>query len=368
MKSLQKTISLLIILSMLFTLFAGCQSGSEDNDAEVKWNEYFYWLYSITYSYESYYSTIDWTEEMSYNDETVTLAEYMMLYADETVLSFRAVENYAEELGISLTDEELTEIEDSIMEGYDSKDEVIEALEAEFLTYDMVKYYNSMTELDTKIFESIYGEGAVQFSDEETDEYLAENEYIQGKHILLANTDDDGVELSEEEVALKLVTAEEVMALLDAYEGDDIESYFDELMETHNEDTGIESYPDGYLFAAGTMVTEFEDALDELGDYEYSEIVESDYGYHIILKLPVDIDQVPLNESYSLRYTAAYAIYYQSVAERMAEMEVIYEDKYNTLDLSEIFVETEDGVDYDSAYTYLSPSTLILTAGDGAVK
>ena len=43
---------------------------------------------------------------------------------------------------------------------------------------------------------------------------------------------------------------------------------FDQLMEQYNEDTGESSYPHGYCFTSGTMVTEFEDACKALDTYE----------------------------------------------------------------------------------------------------
>ncbi len=50
---------------------------------------------------------------------------------------------------------------------------------------------------------------------------------------------------------------------------------FDQLMEQYNEDTGESSYPHGYCFTSGTMVTEFEDACKALEPYEVSGVVES---------------------------------------------------------------------------------------------
>ena len=62
---------------------------------------------------------------------------------------------------------------------------------------------------------------------------------------------------------------------------------FDALIKEYNEDPGMESNQDGYFFTDGEMVSEFEDATKSIEPGEIT-MCKSDYGYHIIKRLPID--------------------------------------------------------------------------------
>lgn len=70
----------------------------------------------------------------------------------------------------------------------------------------------------------------------------------------------------------------------------DPQALFDQLMAEYNEDSGE---PDeGYTFGPGEMVDEFYDGTAALEEYEISDLVESQFGYHIIMRLPSKIPTV----------------------------------------------------------------------------
>ena len=80
----------------------------------------------------------------------------------------------------------------------------------------------------------------------------------------------------------KKALAEDLLSQLQA--SGDLENLFTELANTHGEDPGRESGA-GYLINPNTnFVQEFKDAAFQLKPGEISGIVESDYGYHILLR------------------------------------------------------------------------------------
>ena len=147
-----------------------------------------------------------------------------------------------------------------------------------------------------------FGEGTQGYPTDAEVKTYAEDElgYYRANHILLLTkdmtqtvTNDDGTTgyapLDDETIAQKKAKADELLQQLRA--SDDPIALFDELMNENSEDTGLAANPDGYTTSKGAMVPEFEQAALALKEGEISDVVESDYGYHIILRLPLDLDQ-----------------------------------------------------------------------------
>lgn len=184
----------------------------------------------------------------------------------------------------------MAESDQSYIDQYGSE----EAFEAEIAklgmrreTYDRVARSNYLYQ---NLYELYNTEGSALYaSDEDLAVYAAEQGYITADHILLATKDmTTGEALTDEQKAEKKALAEELVEKLNSYTGDDIASYFAELADEYSEDPGRETYPTGHTFTTGSMVQEFEDAAYALSEGEVSEVVESSFGYHILLRLPLD--------------------------------------------------------------------------------
>lgn len=335
------------------------------NGSEVYWKEYFYWLkYAISYL-DSYYGPIEWGGEMEslISGDTIKMEDSVLELANDMPQYYRVVEAYAKELGVEISDEDMQGYKDSMLEYYGGEEEIEADMELNYLTQDIAIYMSMVNDMYTKAFESLYDADGAKVTDEEVAKYAEDNGYAQAMHILFMNTDEEGTALGDAEVAEKKATAEEVLEKINDYSGDDIEEYFKELADEYNEDTGQSSYPDGYLYPAGTMVTQFEEAVNSMEDYEVSDIVESDYGYHIIMKLPINYEASPAGDTngYTLKYYAAYQLFSDLLQEMTKEVEVEYTDAYNSIDPATLFVlieveavedttvtDTADGEDSDA--------------------
>ena len=223
----------------------------------------------------------------------MSVADYVKASVLSSVKQHLVLENLASKYDVTLTAEQeaaMAESDQSYIDQYGSE----EAFEAEIAklgmrreTYDRVARSNYLYQ---DLYELYNTEGSALYaSDEDLAVYAAEQGYITADHILLATKDvTTGEALTDEQKAEKKALAEELVEKLNSYTGDDIASYFAELADQYSEDPGRESHPTGYTFTTGSMVQEFEDAAYALSEGEVSEVVESSFGYHILLRLPLD--------------------------------------------------------------------------------
>lgn len=278
------------------------------NGREVTWGEYYGWLYMNTRQIENYFSQVEiyygmsigWGDSM--DDSGTTYAQYAVQSTEDTLRQFAAIDAFAEKNEIELDettlaarlDEQKKSDTTSICGEDGTEEDLVEALGEMNLTMDD---YELMTLANIKYqenFKALYGEDSELVSDEDALSYLKENGYMSANHILIMTKDPStGEELSDSDKADKKAKADEIYNELAAItDQSELMKRFSELKEEYCEDTGKTTYPDGYTFTEGQMVTEFEDAVKALNAYELSEPVQSDYGYHIILRLPDDPDSV----------------------------------------------------------------------------
>ena len=254
-----------------------------------------YWTgYNVSYldSYMQYYTGAAFDWDYTFEDGT-SITDYVKANVLASVKQNLVLENLAEEYGAALTAEQKAAIEASdqtYIDQYGSE----EAFEAELNKLGMRRETYDRVSASNYLYQNLYQlyntEGSKLYaSDEELALYAAEKNYITADHILLTTKDTaTGEALSDEEKAEKKALAEELAEKLKNYTGDDLASYFAQLADEYSEDPGRETYPTGYTFTTGAMVPEFEAAAYALAEGAVSEIVESSFGYHILLRLPLD--------------------------------------------------------------------------------
>ena len=254
-----------------------------------------YWIgYSASYlnSYMQYYGggALDWDYVMS---DGTAMTDYVKNDVLTTVKQELVIENLAEKYGVTLTDEQKASIESeeqSFIEQYGSVEAFEEELTKLGLRRETYERITSANYLYQNLYKLYLTEGSALYaSNEDLAAYAAAQGYITADHILLTTVDTaTGEALSDEAIAEKKALAEELAEKLKNYTGDDLASYFAELADEYSEDPGRASNPTGYTFTTGSMVQEFEDAAYALDEGAVSDIVESKFGYHILLRLPLD--------------------------------------------------------------------------------
>lgn len=343
-----------------YDAYAGDTVVGTVNGEDVTWMEYFYWMnYYVQYVQQlaaAYgVSLTGW--EANEVSSTDTNAQVIQTNVEYAVIQHHVVMTKAAELGITLNDEDLASIAQVFELNADAAvgdgDGAATAEElAAFETYlteqnvdrEFFDWLTEVTLLADKIFLETYGVAGEAYPDEDVAAFVAENGLMGAKHILLLTQDmTTGEALSEDEIAAQKSLAEDLLSQLQAA-GDQTAmiELFDRLTAEYTEDTGYAAYPEGYIFGEGEMVAEFENAVKALDEnYGLSEVVESSYGYHIILRIPVAPDASLGTDGngndVSLRNYAASAAFNSDMETWMTEADAVWNEDFQTVDMAGIF-------------------------------
>lgn len=349
------------------------------NGLEFQWEEYYYWLNNCRQSVESQLGEItDWDAQNAYY-VNMTNEQVVRSLAQSDMLHYGTILSLAEEAGIAPTDEQAEdqitmEADQLFGDGDGTLSEEEQAAFEQYLAEAGVSYAFQLKLAKYMLAErALFEYQTADITDEQVIEWANEQGYMAAKHILLLTVDSQTREpLDEATIAEKAATAEYLAAELTeaknaelaaieaagdaetetdasgepidpaAAAREDFEEYFDKLMNENSEDTGLATHPEGYLFLPGEMVEEFENgvlALDE--DLGLSGVVESDYGYHIILRMPLDPAGVLGQNSYgydvTLRTFALNNIFNQSTSNAAAEAELEWAEGFDVIDLAQLF-------------------------------
>lgn len=311
------------------------------NGEDILWDEYFFAVYANISNALSYNEPLP---DLDYEImEGVTFKDYINDAIYNELITYRAVDAGASELGLSLSDTDLAEIDAQLAEMEEALGSK-EALDKYFADiFCSEKLYRRMMEtslLHGLCFDALYGEGGERLPASDLEQFAADNDFLMAKHILKFTIDPATNEpLPEGEIAQARQETEEILAKLDGYNGGGFDAFFDGLMQSESDDTGLQSNPGGYLFTAGDMVPEFEDATRALEIGGFSRIVESSFGFHIIYRIPIDYNASPSSQpNYTLRYLAALDMFDRTAMETWrGSLPVTLYDEYDNLDLSEMF-------------------------------
>lgn len=292
----------------LYAKYPADQIIGKAGSKEITWENYFQ-------VYSGYVSEIDqqlktmllyygsapeWTEVF---DETagLTFADLPAVYTENDLLQQAVIDGFAAENGIELNEQNKAAVEEQLQSdrvtycGENATEEDFEAfLQQNYFSLDGYREMLGRNYLYQQMFTDLYGENGTKLSNEEGISYLMENGYTAARHILFMTVNKEtGETLDEDSAKEKQKVAEEIAAELKAIDDEQERiKLFSKYEEEYNEDTGRVYYPDGYIYTSGTMVQEFENAVNGLEEYEVSDPVETTYGYHVIMRIPLDAEAV----------------------------------------------------------------------------
>lgn len=335
---MKKTIALLLALVLALGLLSACGAAEDAgpsvyerafakldpqevvlrvDGSDVTWREYYYWLHSIVQSIEGYFGPIgDYSETFLLDEEGRSYDGHIRYFSANSVAQYRVLESLCEKWGVTLSEENRAVQEASWEQDVNTyaggdEESFLEVLGSEFIDRELYEYLNYCAYLYVDAFDARFGENGDKCTDEQVLSYVNENGFIRVKHLLYSVLDEEDQPLTDAERAEKRAAAEAAVQQLRA--AADRDAAIDALME-QSEDPGCMVYTDGYTFGRGKMVQAFEDAAYALGEGEVSDVVETSYGYHVLLRLPIDPDAImEVDQSsgavYTLRFDAAQALF-----------------------------------------------------------
>lgn len=320
-------------------------------EREITWGEYYEWLGSYILSGENYMDSMaaygmagGWDRPYA---EGVTLGDSVVANLSDNLRAYTGIGLFAEQNGIEISDEELEakEAEDkSALLGPDATDEAWgELLTANFLTEKLyLVQAKANLELE-KLVDAKYGKNGELLSVADLQHYIEDKEYLRCNHILFLTMDMETRQpLDEETIAAKKSQAEEIAAELQSIENrEELLARFAELKTELDEDSGKVHYPDGYIFTPGTMVPAFEEATKALSAFEVSAPVLSEYGYHIIIRLPIEADTA-LDDGSTIGAAAASEIMAADLDEIVDALDFTLAEGMESVDLTKFLVEPAD--------------------------
>ncbi len=320
------------------------------NDEPVSWSDYYSWLYDIASQIEENYAVTDWNEPRAELTDVVpdtTFGSYVRKTALGYVVQIAVILQKAKEQGLELSETQRADLQatiDGYVERFGGQEKFEQLLSESYLTPDYFYRQNEAMVQINNLYAEFYGEKGEKLPEEDAVAYLKDNGYLYAKHILFKTQDDNREKLSDEVIAEKKAEAEAVLAELQQCTAEELPQRFDALMQQYNEDPGMLRFPDGYYFHSGEMVPAFESAVVALeGEGLYPELVESDYGFHIIFCPPMSGTHVMSydnnGEPYNPKALASAALFDNMMNGWFedAEMGVKYTGDFADLDLNALF-------------------------------
>ena len=293
-------------------------------------SDFMIYFYSVKYDYfgkEADNVSDDNMDIIINDEEKITLGKYLKEKALNQVKTASAIREYASKNNIELDESDKKELKKE-------KEKYIKSLGGnskfqKFLLNNETteKSYDLMAETDKlydKVLKKLYSEGKRKDLNEEELSKAQENygnEYFKIEQVILTTIDTETKKsLSDTTINQKNTLANTIHDL--AVNGTD----FDELVSKYSE-AAVDKEPPYYeYYKKGQLLTELEEAVVNLGNNDVSEVIQTNYAFHIIKKLELDDSKYSeyldkLREEKALK----------DIKETLDTLKLIYRDAYKKL-------------------------------------
>ena len=354
--TMKKALALLVLVLLIAGTFSACSNGDSDDApagilaqlqphdiifeiegaAPATWDEVLSELTSIRWLLEGQRPLDEWDElfeEQVFEavDEYMTFNEIALYFAREAVLERRAQAKAFHDAGLVLDENFFDELlEEHFEMSGTTMEELLELLDNIDMSIETFRSLYETLEMERLLLIEM---SETMVSPAEIDAFVSEHGVLRAKHILIGGDD-------EETTAFAMELYEELAAL----EGEEFLTRFVELMDEYGEDPGMLASPEGYTFFPGVMVPSFYDGAYALDYYGLSEPIRSTFGYHIILRLPIDqtlLTMTPDGQQVPLAELAAQTLFTEKVTALRHTLVVTTTAEFDLIVPSELFHELD---------------------------
>lgn len=240
-------------------------------DCNVTYGEYYIYGKTVEEDYQKTYGNGVWSLEMSTDDGKRTVKDVTIEDIIESINRVKVLVHHAEDMNISLSDNEQADIENAATTFYNGLTEA--DIKKTEITKDLVKQVMTENAIAKKVYNKEITEYDFEISEEE-----ARMTTFYDLVFECYSIDKDGTvkEFTDEKKATQLQKANEALSSL----AQDEDVTYQDIVDKYKL-----QYSNSYTMAKAEMVEEYGESVADkilaMSDGEVSTVIQSQYGYHI---------------------------------------------------------------------------------------
>ncbi|MBQ0037997.1 MAG: peptidyl-prolyl cis-trans isomerase [Clostridiales bacterium] len=255
------------------------------NGRDISAEEYLYWL-----AYDCEYLTST-TKELDWNSEIangITYAQYAKTDALETVKLYTVVRQWAEDAGITLSDEDQAQLEaqrQQYVAYYGSEDAYDQQIQLLGIGKNALDSINAVYFLYAHVLQQFCTKGSALYpGDDVLQGFADENGYLTVKLLYIPT---DGL---ENQAAIDAQKSTAIKYAEELQKAKDVDAVYDKLAKKLN----LEYPENGLTMTAddASLDAKLMKALAAMKEGEVSDVISCDNGYYVAIRMPLDQEAV----------------------------------------------------------------------------